>query len=142
MTQAGQRIGVVITVDGWPVESATRVASVGAHVVVVSTAIASPRAPITLTSTYIGARELETEILHLVQTPGGARIERRVRLTGEVPVCADDRQECVGEHLEMLRNALAEVAAQATVRLQRLSRRPLPPSLPQSIFIGENGTHL
>lgn len=107
--------------------------------VVVTTAIASPRAPITLTSTYVGARELETEILHLVQTPGGARIERRVCATSEVPIFADDRPACVGEHLEMLRNALAEVAAEATVELQLLSPRSLPPSLTQPIFFSEKG---
>lgn len=137
MIQDGRRIGVAITVDGVPVETVTRVAAVGAHVVVVTTAIASPRAPITLTSTYVGARELDTEVLHLVQTTQGPRIERRLYRTDEVPVCGDDRRECAHVHLEMLRAALAEVGARATVELRPLAPRPLPPSLPQSIFISQ-----
>ncbi|MDA0183640.1 hypothetical protein OJ997_25250 [Solirubrobacter phytolaccae] len=133
MDGSGKRVGVVISLDGWAVQSATRIASVGAHVVVVTTAIASPRAPITLTSTYVGARDIDTQVTRLLQQPAGVSFEQReVRL---VSVIGDDRNDCLADHLDALLSTLIDLGFEPSTRIE--GPRPLPEPMPQSIFISE-----
>jgi len=49
-----QPIPVTIRLDGRPVASSTQFVCAGAHVLALSTTIASPSAPVSLHSTYVG----------------------------------------------------------------------------------------
>jgi len=128
-----RRIAVGIELDGWPVQSTTRLEGVGAHVVVVTTAITSPRAPITLTSTYVGARGVDTHLTRLVQAPAGVSVERHE--APSISVVDDDRSGCVADHLAALRALLIELGFQPSIGPG--TPRRLPDPLPQSVFFIE-----
>jgi hypothetical protein len=113
----GDRIGVAITLHGHPVQSVTRIASVNAHVLVITTAIPSPQAPVTLTSSYVGARENDTHATHLLQSPDHphGQLETHVHLPEQMPVAADERRGCLYDHLQLLLRALTKLDCQPTI---------------------------
>ena len=115
----GEPIPVTITLGGWPVESVTRIAPVSAHVLVIITAITSPDAPVTLTSSYVGARENDTHATHFLQTPEHphGQLESHVFLPEQVPVAADQRRGCLYDHLQLLLAALNNLDAKPGIEV-------------------------
>jgi hypothetical protein len=113
----GDQIDVAITLDGAAVQSATRIASVGAHVLVITTVIPSPRAPVTLTSSYVGMRENDTHATHLLQRPDlpHGQLETHVHLPEHLPVAADERHGCLYDHLQLLLGALNDLGCHAAI---------------------------
>jgi hypothetical protein len=107
---SGEVIDVPITLNGTRVQSVTRIASVGAHVLVITTVIPSPQAPVTLTSSYVGARETDTHVTHLLQRPDHphGQLETHEHLPERMPVAADQRRGCLYDHLQLLLAALNE----------------------------------
>ena len=113
----GDQIGVAIALHGHPVQSVTRIASVGAHVLVFTTVIPSPQAPVTLTSSYVGARENDTHATHLLQRPGHphGQLQTHVHLPSQMPGAADERRACLYDHLQLLLGALNDLDCQPTI---------------------------
>ncbi|RKQ90519.1 hypothetical protein C8N24_0324 [Solirubrobacter pauli] len=113
----GDQIAVAITLNGHPVPSVTRVASVNAHVLVITTTIPSPQAPVTLTSTYVGARENDTHATHLLEGPEHphGQLETHVHLPEQMPVAADERRGCLYDHLQLLLRALNRLDCDPTI---------------------------
>ena len=101
-----ERLPVSIVIAGTPVSSETLMPDAGAHVVVLSTTVASPHAPYGLHSTYVGDRAEATAATHLLLAPRqGAQLTQRRHAAGELPV-DDDRQLCLYDHLQELLAAL------------------------------------
>lgn len=112
-------LGVELTVDGDAVDAVTECASVGAYVLVLSTAVAERELPVDLHSTYVGHRDGETLATHLALLPGvsGGRLVSVRRPAAALPVGEDDRSRCLYDHLQQLLALLEELGLSAAVRV-------------------------
>lgn len=99
---------VSMEIAGSFVRSETRAVAVGAHVLVLSTTIASPAAPYSLHSTYVGQRGEATAATHLLLAPSHneARLTQHRHEPHARPVAEDERQLCLYDHLQQLVAAL------------------------------------
>ena len=112
----GTRVPVTIRVRGLPVRSATEYSSVGAHVMVLTTTTDSPRASISVTSTYVAHQDTDTHATHLVMRRGaGPQMETRLHRRGTPAVGAEDRRACLYEHLQQVLAALSAETRQASI---------------------------
>ena len=96
---------ITVTIDGTPTPSETTLAQAGAYVVVLATAL--PEIPLTVTSTFIGAQDVDTTIVDLtLGLRPHAHTETRTVARDHVPVThAHDR--CLLEHAATVRTAVA-----------------------------------
>jgi hypothetical protein len=97
---------LTIAIAGTPQRSSTTIATVGAYVVVVATAL--PGHAVTLTSCYLGQLDGDTAASHLLLTPrAAAQLQQRVLPTlqpGETHARA-----CLLDHAAELQAELAEL---------------------------------
>lgn len=101
-----ERLPASIVIAGAPVSSETLMPEAGAHVVVLSTTLASPQVPYSLHSTYVGQRGGPTAATHQSLGPrGAAELKQRRHAALELPVDGD-RQLCLYDHLQELLAAL------------------------------------
>ncbi len=101
------RVPVTIRVNGRPAPSTTLFAAVGAYVIVLETTTASPRAVLTVSSTYVAHQSTDTHATHIVMCAGAeARIDTRMHAPGELPVDARERRACLYDHLQQVLAAL------------------------------------
>lgn len=103
------RVPIRITLDGRAMPGVTRFASVGAHVLVITTTLPDPTYPVTVTSTYVGQRRNNTHATHLVLRPHDpvGSLDTRIHPADELPVAADERRGCLYDHLHQLQEALS-----------------------------------
>jgi hypothetical protein len=107
---------VTIRVNGLPVRSVTEFSTVGVHVVVLTTATASPRATISVTSTYVAHSETDTHATHLVMRRGvDAQIDTRLHRRGALAADSRGRRDCLYEHLQQVLAALSAGSRQASI---------------------------
>lgn len=112
----GTRVPVTIRVNGMPVSSATEFSPVGAHVFVLTTTTASPRAAISVTSTYVAHRDTDTHATHLVMRRGAdAQVETRLHRREALAADAEDRRAFLYEHLQQVLAALSAGTRQASI---------------------------
>ena len=112
----GTRVPVTIRVNGLPVRSATEFSAVGAYVIVLSTTTASPRAAISVTSTYVAHHDTDTHATHLVMRRGAdPQMETRLHRRGTLAGDAEDRRACLYEHLQQVLAALSAGSRQASI---------------------------
>jgi hypothetical protein len=112
----GTRVPVTIRVNGLPVRSVTEFSTVGAFVVVLTTTTASPRAAISVTSTYVAHPETDTHATHLVMRRGAdPQIDTRLHRRGAPSADAQGRRDCLYEHLQQVLAALSAGSRQASI---------------------------
>src|SRR5262245_53792704 len=115
-----ERLSASVWLAGEPVQSATRVVSAAADVVVLSTTVACPAAPITLHSTYVGHRDGDTTaVTHLVLEPGtvGGELSQQRRSAQELPVGDEERRACLYDHLQELLATLNRAGHDASIEI-------------------------
>ncbi len=96
-----------IHIDGRKAASVTRFTPVGAHVVVLTTALVDPQAPISVTSTYVAERRTGTHATHLTLRPGfEPELQTHMHAGGDLPVDDDERHGCLYDHLQAVLAAL------------------------------------
>ena len=89
--------------------SETLMPDAGSQVVVLSTTIATPKAPYSLHSTYVGQQGADTAATHLLLAPGQQpALDQRRTSARDLPVAADERQLCLFDHLQHLLAALID----------------------------------
>lgn len=110
------RVPLTIRVNGLPVRSVTEFSAVGAHVIVLATTTDSPRASISVTSTYVSHPDTDTHATHLVTRRGAdAQMETRLHRRGTLEVDADERRGFLYEHLQQVLAALSAGSRQASI---------------------------
>jgi hypothetical protein len=97
-----------LSLDGRAVRSRTRVACVGAYVVIVSTALESCPG-VVLESTYVGHDHVpETHVTYLLLAPAMRSIEHCTVPHAEIPVLYA-RRRCLYDHLQRLQDFADEL---------------------------------
>ncbi len=105
-----------IHIDGRKAGSVTRFTPVGAYVVVLSTAVVDPQAPISVTSTYVAEQRTRTHATHLSMRPGhDPELQTRMHPLGELPVDEDERRGCLYDHLQAVLAALQSLEHVASI---------------------------
>lgn len=109
-------IPITIRLGGEPVPSSTLLTSAGANALVLSTTIPSPRAPVTLHSSFTGHRDSQTVVTHLLLARGiEPQLTTDTHPRGHLPVHADDRHACLYHHLQRLLADLRKLGHEPTI---------------------------
>ena len=110
------RVPVTIRAGGLPVRSTTEFSAVGAYVIVLTTTTDSPRAAISVTSTYVAHQDTDTHATHLVMRRGaGPQMETRLHRRSALTVGAEDRRTYLYEHLQQVLAALSAGGRAASI---------------------------
>jgi hypothetical protein len=110
------RVPLTIRVNGLPVRSVTEYSAIGAYVIVLTTTTDSPRAAISVTSTYVAHEDTDTHATHLVMRRGaGPQMETRLHRRGGLAIGAEERRACLYEHLQQVLSALSAGRRHASI---------------------------
>lgn len=102
-------VPVTVSLAGSLVPSETRVVSAAAQVLVITTSLATPLAPYTLHSSYVGERDQPTAVTHLLLAPGDdPALSQHQHAAHLLPVADDERRLCLYDHLQLLLGALVD----------------------------------
>lgn len=92
---------VTICVDGEAVESETTVSSAGPNVAVLSTAL--PTLPLTVTTTYVGADDVDTAAVDLALAARPAAFATARQVSRDAIPVTQARERCLLDHLAQVR---------------------------------------
>lgn len=100
-----------IRIGGSAVESVTLVGGIGPYVLTLSTVV--PSLAVELHSTYVGHRDVDTQVVHLLLLPGAdSQSHNESRSHDALPV-VHARRLCLYDHLAKVREVLAEFVEDA-----------------------------
>ncbi len=109
-------VPIQVQIDGRKAASVTRLTPAGTYVVVLTTALVDPQAPVSVTSIYVGQHRTATHATHLTLRPGrDPELQTRMQAIGELAVDDDEHHGCLYDHLQHLLTALKSLGHDARI---------------------------